>query len=335
MALNACLIGYGYWGRNLLRNIVETKQCEKIYLVEKDAEKAAEAKMIYPSLEIGCDINSILQDEKVNVVIIATPTPTHFELAEKCLKQKKHVLVEKPATTSLAEIISLDKLATENGCTFMVDHIYLYHPIIRQLKSYFTNDFLGDVHYIDATRINLGIYQKDTNVIWDLACHDIAIVSYLLDQMPTHVQAIGRKNNLHEIEDLAYVFLYYANNLLVQINSSWASPAKMRKIIIGGEKRMIVYDDLEPTNKLIIYDYEHTKNSDKNKSKLADYRLGNISIPKTELKEALTCVLAEFFDCVKQGKQPLANGQNAIAVIRILEKAQSSLFSGGEKISIN
>jgi predicted dehydrogenase len=314
---------------------MEQKTSGTITVCDHNTSRIEALKAIYFPLQITSEAQEIFDNKSIDAVVIATPTSTHYSLAKAALSSRKHVLVEKPLCTSTKEIEDLIAIAKQNELILMVDHIFLYNPVVRQLKKYITQDFLGNVNYIDATRINLGIYQSDINVLWDLACHDISIINYLIEEKPKSVRAVGRIHPAHGVEDIAYLFLYYESGLLVQINSSWASPVKMRKMIIGGEKRMIIYDDIESTNKLIIYDYEHSQTSDESKSKLIDYRLGNITIPKYEISEALKNVIQEFYSCIATGKKPLTDGENAIEVVSILEKAQESLKLDGAIIPLH
>jgi predicted dehydrogenase len=327
--VNSGLIGYGYWGKNILRNLIEQPLSGTVTVCDNNKSRVESMKSVYFPLNIETSSEAVFKNQEIDAVIIATPTSTHYALTKQALQNKKHVLVEKPLTTSASEVKEVIDLAKENNLVLMVDHIFLYNPVVRQLKKYITPDFLGKINYIDATRINLGIYQTDTNVLWDLACHDISIINFLTDEKPNSVRAIGRINPSHGVEDVAYLFLYYPSGMLVQINSSWASPVKMRKMIIGGEKKMIIYDDIESTNKLIIYDYEQSQTMDANKSKLIDYRLGDITIPKYEISEALKNVIEDFYNCILHSKTPLADGKNALEAVKILERAQESLKSNG------
>ena len=323
--INVGLIGYGYWGEKILRNIMEHHLSGSITLCDNNKSRVNAVKSLYHPMNVTIQSADVFSNAGIDAVIISTPTSTHFNLARQALLNKKHVLIEKPVCTSSNEVEELIAIAEKNNLVLMVDHIFLYNSVVRQLKRYITDDFMGKINYIDATRINLGIYQEDTNVLWDLACHDISIINYLIPEKPTHVRAIGHRNPVHGIEDVAFLFLYYSSGMLVQINSSWASPVKIRKMIIGGEKRMIIYDDIEATNKLIIYDYKHQETVDVKKSKLIDYRLGDITIPKYEIGEPLKNVITEFYDCILNNKKPLSDGQNALETVRILEKAQESL----------
>ncbi len=328
-SINVALIGHGYWGKNLLRNLIENSDSGNIYLCDSNSSRATT--VIYPTSNITSCSNweDVAINKNIDAVVIATPTSTHYSIAKRCLSEGKHVLVEKPLCTSTQEAEELCELAEKNGLVLMVDHIYLYNPIVRQLKGFLQCSDFGKMNYIDSTRINLGIYQKDTNVLWDLACHDISIINYLLEEKPYSVRAIGKINSFHSMEDIVYLFLSYASGLLVHINTSWASPVKMRKMILGGEKRMIIYDDIEPTNKLTIYDYDQNMPQDTDKSFLIDYRLGNITIPKCEIQEPLKNVVAEFYKCIQQNGQSLTNGRHATETVRILEVAQHSLNKDG------
>ena len=332
--LDIGLIGYGYWGTNLLRNIVQQPLSGKVTVCDTNERRLKTVQSVFMNIETTADPADIFRNPEIDAVVIATPTSSHYLLAKEALLQGKHVLVEKPLSTSVSEVEELIAITKSKNLVLMVDHIYLYNPVIHQLKKYISEEFLGRINYIDATRINLGIYQDDINVLWDLACHDISIINYLIGEKPKTARAIGKLNFNNKVEDLAYLFLEYESGLLVQINGSWASPVKIRKMIIGGEKKMIIYDDIESTNKLIIYDYMSSQTTDENKSKLIDYRLGDITIPKYEISEPLNNVMAEFYDCILTGRAPLSDGNNALDVVRILEKAEQSLKSNGIIIPI-
>lgn len=332
--MKVCLIGYGYWGKNLLRNLVELSAGWEVCLAEQNPDKVALARQLYPNVTIYLNAEEAINDKEIAAIVIATETVSHYKLALESLLAGKHVLVEKPLTNSLSDALVLAKVASERDLVLITDHVFLYHPVVRKMKEYFSSGYLGRINYIDATRINLGIYQRDINVMWDLACHDISIVLYLIPEKPIAVRALGRVNPEHGSEDLVYLFLRYSDGLLVQVNASWASPVKMRKIIVGGEKRMLIYDDIEPTEKLKVYEYEHQVVTDEHKSYLTDYRLGNVLIPKYERTEALKNVILEFYDCIRTQKRPLSDSIISVEVIRILESAQESLKQGGIEISL-
>jgi predicted dehydrogenase len=332
--LHIGLIGLGYWGNNLLRTLTKQGLSRAVSVCDINPARIEAVKTNYFHLHTTSNADEIFSNPEINAVVIATPTSTHYQLAKQALLNKKHVLVEKPLCTSTEQAKDLISLAQASNVVLMVDHIFLYNPVVRQLKKYITPDFLGKINYIDSSRINLGIYQNDTNVLWDLACHDISVINFLIKEKAKTVRAIGRINPAYGMEEIAYLFLHYDSGLLVQINSSWASPVKIRKMIIGGEKRMIIYDDIESSNKLIIYDYQSSHSEDENKLKLIDYRLGDITIPKYEISEPLNNMVEEFYDCILNKKMPLADGKNALDVITILEKAQESIKLNGQIIPI-
>lgn len=332
--INVALIGYGYWGTNILRNIVQSSSFESIYIYDVNPLKSKKAKLQYSQILIASSYEEILANKEINAVIIATPTNTHFYLTKAALLHKKNMLVEKPLTTSYSEAKELVLLAKEQGCILMVDHIFIYNSAVKKLKTYFTPKQIGAVNYIDSTRVNLGVYQSHTNVLWDLACHDIAIINFLIDERPEAVSAIAKTNNEYGVEDLAYLFLYYRSGLMAHINTSWASPVKIRKMIIGGDRKLIIYDDIEPSNKLTVYDFDNGIVEDDEKKTLVDYRLGNIIIPKFEVVESLRNCLKDFHSAIECNTEPVSNGESALAIILVIESAIISLKEGGAKISL-
>ncbi len=256
-------------------------------------------------------------------------------MAKAALLSGKHVFVEKPMVTSVREAEALAAIADAQGLTLMVDHTFVYNPVVNRIKEELRTGSCGKVNYIDSTRINLGIYQSDVNVLWDLACHDLSIVFHIIDEQPCHVRAVGRVNPEWRTEDLAYLFLHYTSGLLVQMSASWASPVKIRRMIIGAEKKMMIYDDIEPANKLVIHDYAPTTPVSRGKSAaLTDYRLGSSTIPKYDLLEPLACAVDDFCKCVKAGSRPIADADSAIKVIRVLEHAEQSLRENGSLIAL-
>ena len=330
--MNIGLVGLGYWGKNLLRNIAANSSTENIYVCDVNPTKISFVESLYRLKTTYLSIEDMLGNSTVQCVVVATPTGTHYEIAKQVLCAGKHVLIEKPMTTSGEQAKELIELAQNRGLVLMVDHVYLYHPAVVKLKNCIRG---AHINYIDSTRINLGIYQEDVNVLWDLACHDISIINYLIEERPISVRAIGRINPIHGFEDLAYLFLHYSSGLLVQVNASWSSPVKIRKMIIGAETQMFIFDDIERANRLTIYDYEANIKQDDNKNQLTDYRLGDVTLPKYEPEEALKNVIDSFYSSIKSGMPPLADGTNALSVIEILEYAQKSLKLGGHLIPTN
>lgn len=329
------LIGFGYWGKNLYRNLINVLGIDNVVIAERDRDKLKEIIKTYPNLKFCLHHEELLNVKALNNVVIATPTPSHFELAKYFLEKGKNVLIEKPATMDYGQAKELGALAKEKGLVLITDYIFLYNPAVEKIKSLIQKETLGSINYIDCRRINLGIHQKETNVIWDLACHDISIVNYLIEEKPESVRAIGRMNRELQVEELAYIFLHYPSGLLVQISSSWASPVKIRQIVIGGESKMLIFDDLEPTNKLKIYDYKSdSAKTDSSKKELSDYRLGNIHFPKIEAEEPLKNVILDFISAANKGKKPKIDYDSTLDVIKYLEKANQSMKNNGKLVSI-
>lgn len=327
------LIGYGYWGKNVFRNLIKIIGIENTIIVDNNKKKIDELKSQFPSIKVYDNYNEILHNIKIKNAIIATPTHTHYTIAKSFLLFGKNVLVEKPLTTSLKEAYELNKLALKNNVLLMTDYIYLYNPVVHRMKEIINKTNFGKIKYIDSTRINLGIYQNDSNVLWDLACHDISIINYLLDEKPTHIQAIAKKNGVLETEELSYIFLFFQSGMLVHINSSWASPVKMRKMIVGGEKKMMIFDDIDPVNKLTIFNYTESKlYSDKRE--LTQYRIGSGVSPIIENYEPLHKCIEEFLKCCVTDKTPISNFNDTVDIINYLEKANESLKKNSKIVEL-
>lgn len=332
---NVGLIGHGYWGKNLLRNLKESIFVDQIYVADTDPKVITRLNTIESSVHTTSRTDELLSSDDIDVVFIATPGSLHFDMAQKALSSGKHVFVEKPVVTRSVEAENLMDMAKKSGLTIVVDHTFLYNNSVQKIKELISAKRFGKLNYIDCTRINLGIYQKDVNVMWDLAAHDISMINYWTNERPLTVRAIGKLNKRHEVLDLAYIFLTYSSGLLVQINCSWASPVKIRKTIIGGGQRMIIYDDVEPTEKLKIYDYHNVENDKANPEKaLVDYRLGDVTIPKLSLTEPLKAAVTDFFESIIEKRSPLSNIQTGIDVVKILECADLSLKNNGKPISM-
>ena len=332
---NAALIGHGYWGKNLLRNLKDSRYVKQVYVADTNPEVILRLNETDSSIRTTVRPEELLLSENVDVVFIATPGSLHFEMAMEALTSGKHVFVEKPVVTRAVEAEHLLNRAKGLGLTIAVDHTFLYNEAVQKIKGLISAEQLGKVNYIDSTRINLGIYQKDVNVMWDLAAHDISMINYWMNELPRTVRAIGTVNERYEVLDLAYIFLTYSSGLLVQINCSWASPVKIRKTIIGGSQRMVIYDDVEPTEKLKIYDYINVENHGSNVKKLlVDYRLGDVTIPKLSLTEPLNLAVTDFFESIIEKRPPLSNIQTGIDVVKILECADLSLKSNGNPVTL-
>jgi predicted dehydrogenase len=333
--LNVAIIGYGYWGKNLVRNFFKHPNCNIKYVVDTNLEKLNELQLNYNLIATSTDYQIILNDKNIDAIVIATPSSTHFQIGIDSLLAKKHLLIEKPMTISYLQAKELATLAKKQNCIISVDHTFLYTPAVIKMKEIMLSNEIGKINFFDSTRINLGIFQSDVNVLWDLATHDISILNYLLDDKPISVQAIGISHTENKIENIAYLSLRFEDNIIAHFNCSWSSPVKIRMLLIGGDKKMMVFNDLEPSEKLKIYDSRFVVNTEEEKNKiLIDYRTGDLFIPKLENTEALENLTKEFLDCIRYNIQPKSNAAFSLEVIRILEAAQISIKNRGKEIFI-
>ncbi len=333
--INCAIIGYGYWGPNLVRNFTATTNSTVKVVADLRAERLAVVSKNYPAIRVTSDIESIWNDNSIDAVIIATPVFTHFDLAKKALNAGKHVLLEKPMTDTVAHAEELIELATKNGKVLMVDHTFLYTSAVQKMKQLIENDEIGRVKYFDSTRINLGLIQQDVNVLWDLAPHDISILDYLVPDKPRSVQATGVSHIHNGMENIAYLTVNYDIDFIAHFSCSWSSPVKIRMMLLGGDNKMVVFNDMEPSEKIKIYDTAHKVSSDEEKQRvLVDYRVGDVYIPKLEIKEALGGMAKDFIDAIVKGTIPLANAQSGLNTIKILEAAQISIKEKGREVVI-
>ena len=265
------IIGYGYWGPNLVRNFMNVEGCTVSHICDLDIKKLEIAKKKYPSINTTNSIDQVFENSEIDAIVIATPVSTHYDLALKALESNKHILVEKPLTNNVEQAQILGKKANDKNKILMIDHTYLYTPAIQKIKELIDSDSLGEIQYIDSTRINLGLFQTDVNVMWDLAVHDIAICCYLLKEKPISVQAVGISHTENGLENMAYITLHYNTKKIIHFNCSWISPVKIRHMLIGGNKKMIVFNDLETTEKIKIYDSSYKNKLDsENTEKIFD-----------------------------------------------------------------
>jgi predicted dehydrogenase len=334
--LQIAVIGFGYWGPNLVRNFEAHPHANVRCVVDARPERLQQLKQQYPAIHTSTQALEVIRDTQIDAVVIATPVFTHFELAKAALEAGKHVLVEKPMVTSVKEADILIEIATQRKLTLMVDHTYLYTGAVEIIKDYVDEGKIGNLQYIDSTRINLGLFQPDVNVLWDLAPHDISILQHLVKEAPYSVQATGISHTNNGIENIAYLTVNYQSNRIAHFNCSWTSPVKIRKFLIGGDEKMIVFDDTEPTEKIRVYDtrYHYTeRRSDEDKRKvLVDYRVGDIHIPKVPLKEALAGVAADFIHAILHQVAPLSSAWSGRQVVQLLEASQQSIKNGGKEI---
>ena len=334
--MNISLIGYGYWGRNLLRNIVECKLFSSIYVFDIDENQAKEAKELYQQVIIAHSLDEILQNTSIEALIIATPPNTHFELIRKGLIAGKHIISEKPFCKNTSDSILLIEEAKKRDLILMIDHTFLYTGAVQKIKSLIEQKEIGDIKYIDSVRINLGLFQNDINVLWDLASHDISIINYILEEKPTKIQAIGQDHDLQGIENIAFLTLKYESGLIVHCNCSWISPVKIRQMIIGVNKKMILFNDIEPEDKVKVYDSGYEVMDRKEKERfLVEYRMGDFFTPKLDNEEALLKMIKDFHTCITEKGEPISHAQSGYDVIKILEAAELSFSKNSELIEID
>lgn len=328
------LVGYGYWGINLLRNFMSAPRCTVKTVCDPRPERQAVAQRNYPSVQVTADYADLLNDPAIDAVVLATPVFSHYPLAKQALLAGKHVLVEKPFTSSVAHAEELIELAAQRNLVIMVDHTFLYTGSVQKIKALCEAGEIGKLQYFDSTRINLGLFQSDVNVIWDLAPHDISILFHLYPERPVSLSATGKAHAINKIENIAYLTLHYQSDFIAHFTCSWISPLKVRRILIGGDKRMVLYDDVEPTEKVKMYStsYEVNQSEQEKHKMLIDYRTGDIFIPKVAQKEALAEMAADFVASVLDGKQPLVDGQKGLEVVRVLEAAETSIKQNGKEI---
>lgn len=329
------IIGYGYWGPNLVRNFSAVQNCTVQYVSDFRQERLNIVSKTYPAIKTTTNPDDIILSKDVDAVVIATPVFTHFTLAKKALENGKHVLLEKPMTSTVKEAEELINLAKQKGLLLMVDHTFLYTGAVRKMKTLIDDGTIGKIQYFDSSRINLGLFQPDVNVLWDLAPHDISILLYLIANKPKSVNATGVSHTGNGIENVAYLTVNYNEDLIAHFNCSWTSPVKLRTMLIGGDKKMLMFNDLEPTEKIRIYDTGYNHKTDEEKQRvLVDYRTGDVFIPKVEMKEALFAMADDFVNCIMQKKEPVSHSGIGIEVIRILEASQQSIKTNGQEVKL-
>ncbi len=333
--INIGVIGYGYWGPNIVRNFFATRACTVKMVADGRPERLLLLSKIFPSIQAVKDGEEILNNKEIDAVVIATPVFTHFELAKRALLMGKHVLIEKPMTSSVKEADELINLATQKGLTLMADHTFLYTGAVEKMKEIILTEVIGTPLYFDSSRINLGLFQPDINVLWDLAPHDISILTYLITETPESINATGISHTRNQVENIAYLTVNYNSSFIAHFTCSWSSPVKVRQTLIGGDKKMILYNDLEPSEKVRVYDtgYNHKTEEDKTRI-MVDYRTGDVHIPKLSTREALAGVADDFIQSVLHKKSPLSNALLGRSVVRILEASQESIKNNGKEVRI-
>ncbi len=330
------IIGYGYWGPNLVRNFMQIEGAEVAWCADRRPERLAALRKLYPGVRPTTEAEEIFADPSVDAVAIATPVSSHFDLAMRALRAGKHVLVEKPMTSTSEQAARLIEEAERRGLVLMVDHTFVYSSAVQKIRELVTQPEFGEVYYYDSVRINLGLFQHDVDVIWDLAVHDLSIMDYILPRPPYAVSATGMSHVAGEREDIAYLTLFFEGPLIAHLHVSWLAPVKVRRTLIGGSRQMIVYDDLEPSEKVKTYDkgITVTNNGDSRYQMLIGYRTGDMRAPHLDVTEALRTEAQHFTRCVRGHERPLTDGAAGLRVIRILEAAGASLARRGAPVEL-
>jgi len=326
------IVGAGYWGPKLIRNFHDLPTAAVSVVCDLRKDRLEHVHQLYPETTATQDYDALLASD-VEAVVVSTPVASHFELARGALAAGKHVLVEKPLTARSDEAQQLVDLARDRKRVLMVGHTFEYNPAVMMLKDMIAGGRLGDIFYLNATRVNLGIFQHDINVLWDLAPHDLSILLFILGMDPINVSARGAAYVQPGIHDVAYMTVNFPNQIMAGVQVSWLDPCKIRKLTVVGSKKMVVYDDLEPDEKIKIYDkgVDKPPYSDTFEQFRLSYRYGEVTSPRVPTDEPLHLECAHFIECIREGKQPRSSGEVGLKIVRILEKAQASLLNGGER----
>jgi predicted dehydrogenase len=334
--VRVAIVGCGYWGQNLIRNFADLADVEVAAVCDFNLKALARIKHRYPAVELKQDYQQVLSDSHIHAVVIATPASTHYPFAQQALRAGKHVLVEKPLATSTEQVLDLMELAEKRDRTLMVDHTFIYTGAVRHMRSVIDAGDIGELLYFDSVRISLGLVQSDINVIWDLAPHDFSIVDYLCWEEPVAVSATGARHLGCPFESIAYVTVYFESQMIAHFHLNWLAPVKVRQTLIGGTRKMMVYDDLETAAKVRIYDKGVTVNYDPlhREHLLAGYRNGDMVAPNLDPSEALRLMAREFIDSITQKRPPASDGHAGYRVVRLLEAAQQSMEQNGQPIEL-
>jgi predicted dehydrogenase len=335
--INVGVIGYGYWGPNLVRSFIESPECRVAGVCDLRPERLALVNARYQGVRTTTSAAELIQDPSIDAIAIATPVSHHYRLALEALQAGKHVLVEKPLTSCSEEAFRLIDEADRRKLILMVDHTFVYTPAVRKIRDLVTQGELGDIYYYDSVRVNLGLFQEDVDVIWDLAVHDFSIMEFVLGRRPTAVSATGISHVDGRKEDVAYITVFFEDRLIAHIHVNWLSPVKVRRTLIGGSRRMIAYDDVEPSEKVKVYDRGidlTNPGTESDYQMMVSYRSGDVWVPALPNTEALKIEAAEFLRCIGSGAQPLTDGQAGMRVVQILEAATYSMQGRGRLVEL-
>ncbi len=336
--MNIGVIGCGYWGPNLIRNFASMPDVCVTAVADLRRDRLTTIARPFPTIKtLSTDARDIITSPDVDAVVIATPVSTHFSLGMDVLEHGKHLFLEKPFTATVEQAERLIEAAEKRNLRVMVDHTFLYTGAVQAIKRLVDRGDLGDLYYFDSVRVNLGLFQHDVNVIWDLAAHDVSIMDYLLDRTPKAIAATGVAHFESDIENIAYVTAFYDNNLLGHIHVNWLAPVKVRKTLLSGSKKMVIYDDMEPSEKIKVYDrgMDVVRDKDHIYNILVEYRTGDMLAPKIDLTEALKKVAGEFVKSINENRAPMTDGHAGLRVVRILEAANRSIKANGKCIELS
>jgi predicted dehydrogenase len=335
-SVGVAVIGYGYWGPNLVRNFASTEGARVIAISDLEPEKLALARRRHPDVEVTTEFRDLLKDRRIHAIAIATPVHTHYELALAALGAGKHVLIEKPLAQTSEQARHLIEEAERRNLVLMVDHTFLYTPAVQKIRELIGDGVLGDIYYYNGIRASLGLFQSDVNVIWDLAVHDISIIQYVFDEDPVAVSATAANHVPGSPANMAHITLFFRSSCIAQINVNWLSPVKLRQTLIGGSRKMIMYDDLEPAEKIKVYDKGITVNgsSEKLHQLRIGYRAGDTWAPHLHAKEALQTETEHFVGCLNQGSCPISSGVTGLQVVEILEATSRSIAARGTPVGL-
>jgi predicted dehydrogenase len=332
--INIGIIGFGYWGPNIVRNFSSLEGARVVSICDGNQNAMKRASRAYPHITVTNNYNDILNSPDIDAVAVITPVSTHFKLTKQALENGKHVFVEKPFTSSIAQAEKLIELAVKKKLTIMVDHTFIFTGAVRKIKQLIDEKALGDLYYYDSVRVNLGLFQSDVNVIWDLAPHDFAVMDYLMSEKPFAVAASG-KAHISEMEDTAYITVHFSDNMIAHFNVNWLSPVKIRTTLIGGEKKMLVWNDLDPDEKIKIYDKGvEVKSTEAKYKMLVQYRSGDMNAPRIEQIEALKVETEYFLRCINKSETPINDGQAGLRVVKMLDACDISLKKNGRAVTI-
>ena len=334
--INVGIIGYGYWGPNLVRNFAELGRCNVVAIADLDAEKLALAKRRFPAVHMTTDVDEVINNPKIDAIVIATPVRTHFKLGMAALKADKHVWLEKPMTETTEQARLLVDEAERRGKVLHVDHTFVYTGAVRKMGEIMARGDLGKILYYDSVRVNLGLFQHDVNVISDLAVHDFSILEYLLKEHPVAVSAAGINHFPGTPENLAYVTLFYDSSIIAHVSVNWLAPVKVRQLLVGGSSKMMIYDDLQNSEKLKVYDkgVSFTDDPKKIHEMRVGYRTGDMWAPTIDGAEALRTGGEHFLDCILDKTTSITDGRLGLKVVEIIEAATTSMQNLGKTVQI-